>query len=252
MRIQAITAVFTVLMLASTTAEAGPRHFGGDWEHELEEVDEKLRAGKWKAGHRGARKLAEEILFHGWHDRQLKRILAEVGFFRAAAAANLGRKDEALWYWYVAQNVDRRIREKDLSPYGEASKLLREFPLRRKGTAPPSFGVVEPRYGRFTRAVLDKEWSPVIPNNMAAQEERPGDVHVELIVDRNGQPHHPVMLTHLHPVVTYGILDALFVMPRLEPARDSGEPVASLFKYVISPTWSRWNQGGNTLRGKIQ
>ncbi len=253
MRNEAIAGIFAVLALTATVAGAGPGgHAGADWRAEMEEVDAKLVAGKWKSGKRAARKLAEEILAHGWHDRQLKQILAELAFFQAAAAANLGQNEEAIWYWFVAQNVDFKIREKDLAPYGETGKRLLAFPPRQRGRAPPSFQVAEPRYGRFTRAVLSHAWSPVMPYNSAAHRERPGDVHVELIIDRHGRPHHPVILTHVHPVVTYGILDALRGMPFLEPARDSGEPVASLFKYVISPTYSRWNQGGKTFRGKIE
>ena len=88
--------------------------------------------------------------------------------------------------------------------------------------------------------------------NQGAQNERPGDVHIELIVDRHGRYHHPVILAYQHPVVVYGLLEALRSMPFLEPARESGEPVASLFKYIISPTYDHWDQGGETFRNRIR
>ncbi len=246
-----------VILLAFTLAAAaraeGSELGPSQWRDELAEVDAKLDAGKWKAAGRGARKLAEEILFHGWHDRELGRILAELALYQAVASANLGRRDEALWYWDMAQNLDFRIRKRDLTPYGETGELLREFPLRRQGRASPGFQLAEPRYGRFSRAVMEPGWAPVVPYNSGEQAERPGDLHLELIVDRHGQAHHPVLLTpDLHPVVIYGLLDALRTMPRFQPAHDTGEPVDSLFKYIVSPTYTRWDQGGKTLRGTIQ
>ena len=225
----------------------------GKWWAEVEDVDAKLRAGKWKAGKRAAGKLAEDVLLSSWHDRELRRVLAELAFHQAAASANLGEKDDAVWFWHMAQNVDPKIRDKDFAPYGEAGKLLREFPLRRKGQVPPTFRVVRSVYGRrFTRPVVPKDWSPTIPRNPGVANERSGDVHVELIVDRHGQPHHPVILTpDNHPVLVYGMLESLRTMPRFEPARDSGEPVDSLFKYVISPRTGRWDQGGQTFTGRV-
>ncbi len=255
MTIRAILPVVTMtfsLALAPATAVAGPVQGSSQWQEDLEQADAKLRDGKWKPGKRAARKLAEEVLFHGWHDRGLGQILAELACYQAVASANLGQKDEAIWFWHMAQNIDLKIRDKDLAPYGEAGKLLREFPLRLRGEAPPSFQVVEPIAGRFVHAAKDPSWSPELPYNAGAQAERPGDLHVELIVDRHGQAHHPVVLATQHPIMVYGLLDVLRTMPRLKPARDSGEPVDSLFKYVITPSYTRWDQGGSSLRGTIE
>ncbi len=249
-RLSAGLLALTLTLAAAAWAER-PGLGPSQWQEGLNKVDAKLRAGKWKPGARAARKLAEEVLSHSWHDRELKRILAELAFYQAAASANLGQKDKAVWYWHMAQNVDRRIREKDLAPYGAAGNLLLEFPLRQKGRAPPNFPVVEPVAGRFVHAVKDPGWSPVVPYS-PGHGERSGDLHVELIVDRHGQPHHPVILTDPHPIVVYGTLDALSTMPHFEPARDSGEPVDSLFRYAVTPTYSRWDQGGNTLKGTIK
>ena len=252
MRMRQVFSLILGTALALTAAAQDSTRGPYQWQEDLEKADAKLREGKWKPGKRAARKLAEEVLFHGWHDRGLKQLLAELACYQAVASANLGQRDEAIWYWHMAQNIDRKIRQKDLTPYGDAGELLREFPLRDGGTAPPSFQVVEPIAGRFVHAAKDPGWAPEVPYNQGAQDERPGDVHIELIVDRHGQPHHPVILAYQHPVVVYGLLEALRTMPRLKPARDSGEPVASLFKYIITPTYSHWDQGGESLRGTIK
>ena len=91
-----------------------------------------------------------------------------------------------------------------------------------------------------------------MPANPATQVEQPPALHLEMIVDRRGQPHQPLVVSGgAHPVVVYGALESLRTMPHFAPARDSGEPVDSLFKYSISLRASRWNQGGKLFTGKI-
>ncbi len=250
------SSILAAVLLVAVAAghEAAAQRPGTDpWRPKVDKVDEQLRAGKWKSGQRKARRLAAEICAEGWYGRELKETLAELAFYQAAAAANLGERDAAAWYWHTAQNVDRRIRERDLAPYGEAGKLLRELRLRRPGTAPPPFRLAEPDYGKYRRARLTEAWAPVLSHNPGAAAERPGDLYVELIVDREGAVHHPVVLTGgANPVLVYGTLEALRAMPRLEPARYGGEPVDSLFKYTLTPDFSRWHKGGKTFTGEIQ
>lgn len=254
MRAVHLTAVLA-LTLGLLTAHGASARPGIDdrWRAEMDKVDERLRAGNWKSGRRSARRLAERILGESWHGRGLKEVLSELALYQAVAEANLGNRQDAVWSWHMAQNVDHRIRKRDLSPYGEAEKLLREFPLRARGQVPLSFHVVRRGYGpRFSRPVLAKGWAPALPHNSAAQRERVPDLHLEIIVDRRGQAHHPVVLSgDPNPVILYGVLDAMRTMPRFEPARDSGKPVDSLFKYVVDMRYSRWNQGGEAFTGKV-
>ncbi len=240
---------FSLATTPATTAWAGSQ-----WQGELEKIDAKLRAGKWKRGKNDARRLAEEISRQGWYGVELRRILADLAFYQAAGAANLGRNEEAIWYWHMAQNVDPRVRKKDFAPYGEAAKLLREFPLRKRGGAPARFRVVRAGYGKkFSHPAPADDWAPSILLNPGAKLEGAKNIKVELIVDRHGKPHHPVVVsTYLHPVVVYSALDSLRTMPPFQPAQDSGEPVDSLFEFTASFKFSRWDQGGKTLGGRIQ
>ena len=206
----AVAAAAALALTLTVVAPAGGQSRATSrWQKDLDKVDAKLRAGRWQAGQRAARKLAENVLSRGWHDRALRSVLADLACYQAAASANLDSNDEAAWYWHMAQNLDARVRDKDLAPYGEAAKLLREFPLRRRGQATARFRVIEPRYGRFTHAVMAEGWSPAMPSNPGARDQRPEAIHVELIVDRHGRPHHPVVLARPHPVMVYGLLDAL-------------------------------------------
>ena len=223
------------------------------WSPEVAKIDALLQQGKWKPGKRKAHKLAEEIIGESWYGRGLRRVLAELAFLQAVGSANLGERDEAIWYWHIAQNVDHRIRDKDLAPYGEAGKLLREFPLRRRGQAPPAFKVVDPGICRdcnFPR--LAERWSPAIPPNAGKAAEQRGDLQVEIIVDREGRPSHPVVLSRdFHPVAVYGALEALRSMPRFKPAHNYGEPVDTLYKFHLDLKQSRWEQG-RKLGGRIE
>ncbi len=242
------------LTLATAASAEKPGLSASQWQDELDKVDAKLRAGNWKKGQRAARRTAEDIVRQSWYGAELRRILAELAFYQAAAAANMGQNEEAIWYWHIAQNVDPRIRKKDPAPYGDAGKLLREFLLRKRGEAPARFRVARPGYGkRFHHPVPAAGWAPSIPMNAGAKLEGAGHIRVELIVDRQGRPHHPVLIsTYLHPVVVYSALDSLRTMPPFQPASDSGEPVDSLFEFTAGFKFSRWDQGGKVLGGRIQ
>lgn len=254
-RLLPVLAALGLLLLASPASaeRQRPGLDQSEWRDEVDKIDQDLRAGKWKPSKRAANRLAEQVVRLSWYGVGLREILSELAFQQAAAAANLGRRDEAVWYWQMAQNIDPRIRDKDFAPYGEAGKLLREFPLRKKGEVPARFRVVRPSFNRVFKYPRPAEnWYPSIPLNAAAKVERIGDLKVELIVDKEGKPHHPVLVsTYQHPVVIYGALDALRTMPPFAPATDDGEAVDCLFEFTASFRFSRWDQGGKVLDGKI-
>lgn len=236
---------------------APPGQSASEWRDDIDKIDAMLRQGKWKPGQRKAHKLAGEVIRQSWYGPGLAQILAELAFLQAAGAANLGERDTAVWYWHMAQNLDRRIRDKDFAPYGEAGKLLREFPLRKRGTAPIPYRVVEPgicRECNFPR--LESKWAPEIPYNAAKAAEHKGQLHtlsVELIIDRRGRVLHPVILSpDMHPIAVYGGLEALATMPQFRPAHNYGEAVDTLYKLRVDLKHSRWEQGGPKLRGRIK
>lgn len=215
------------------------------WRPEVDKIDATLRKGRYKAGLQQARKLAGEVTTRSWHGRDLRQILADLAFYQAVAAANLGSKREAIWYWHVAWNLDFKTSQRDLSPYGEAGKLLREFPLRDEDAVPAGFDVrrgphhgvrLDPPRGPELRA------RPTIVNNTGAALAGSGDCRVEFIVDENGTIHQPVSLSpHLHPIVVYAVLQwMLEKLPPFEPLRLDGEAHDSLFKLTIRFHVERW------------
>ncbi len=226
-----------ILMLLSA-ALVQPRIAAGEskWWPEVREIGEHLRKHRWKFSLRKLAKLEERVLDEAWSGPDLDRVLAELALYRAIVDANLRRDRSALWYWHIATNLDSRVRGRDLAPYDRAGKLLYEFPLRARGEVPVGFenrelSPVHPS----TPPILPDVPIPVVLFNSAAARARAGDCRVEVIVDKEGRLHHPVVLsTYLHPVVNYAALRWLGGLPPAEPRRIDGEPTDSLYEVTIA------------------
>jgi len=205
------------------------------WWPEVRKIDEQLRQHRWKFALRKQVKLEEKVLDESWYGPDLHRVLAELALFRAIADANLRRDREAIWYWHIASNLDARIRDRDLAPYGRAGKLLYEFPLRALGEVPVGFENREPWPGHPVKPpLLPDVPMPTLLFNAAAVRDRAGDFRVEVIVDKQGRLHHPVVVsTYLHPVLNYAALRWLCDLPLAEPQRIAGEPTDTLFQVTI-------------------
>ena len=216
----------------------------GEYQKELEEAEESLRQHKWKAGLRKARRLAETLTLRSWYGKELGRMLSELALFQAVAEANLGKREEALWHWHIAQNLSFKMRNRDLSPYDEASKLLLEFPLRKLGEVPVGFVVPDTYPGgpimKSARQPEKSSW-PTVLNNTGAALEGSGNFHAEVIVDKKGHLHQPVVTsTHLHPIVIYSSLEWLREISPFRPALFEGEPSDDLYKVTVQFQVSRW------------
>lgn len=235
-----ITAAFAVLfLLVPAILPAAPV---SEWSSEVTRVDGLLRQGKWKQGLKQARKVTDQLLSKSWYGAGLRESLTDLAVLLAVAEANLDRKDDAVWHWYIAQNLDRRVRKRDLSPYGKAAKLLLEYPLRRLHEIPPGFEIRDQTlYSKVERPEPKEPPRADILNNTAAVREKPGDFQVELVVDKEGHIHHPVVMSdYLHPIVIYAVLEWLRKLPALEPARIDGEPSDYIDVVSVHFDFSRW------------
>ena len=206
-----------------------------EWWPKVELVDGSLHNGRWKYARKSAAKLGKTITREAWSDRELKSVLAEVALYQAIAEANLGQRDDAIWHWHTALNLEPRIGQRDLSAYGEAVRLLAEFPLRERGEMPPGFPDASTMPGAVTTTpVAPAGPTPTVVNNLAGSRERTGNFEAELIVDSRGELHQPLVISrHLHPVVIYSCLEWLREMAAFEPGRIEGRAVSALYPLIV-------------------
>lgn len=107
----------------SVNTQCPPEGPAGRWAFRVQraEVDTQLRAGRWKEAQGGVEALWDEIL----RTEQPHTVdLATLFTLRALTQAGLGMESEAVCRWQVAQLLDPRLKDLDLSFYGSAGKLL--------------------------------------------------------------------------------------------------------------------------------
>ncbi len=218
-------------------AESDPRSSSRSsrWWPQVDLIGASLDNGRWKYARKRAIRLTETILEESWRDRELDEVLAELALYRAVADANLNRREDAVWYWQMALNLDRRVADRDLSAYGVAATSLSEVPLRKKGTIPSRFldeglGTTAP----VTPPGFPDVSPPILINNAGGSQRRADDFGVEVIADARGGLHDPVVLSRrANPVVIYACLEWLRSVPSLEPALQDGQPVATTYTVMI-------------------
>jgi TonB family protein len=185
-------------------------------------VDPLLGRGDWAAAEAEARAAIAE----GTQDRgsDLVTPLSQL----AVAEAGLGRDEDALWHWQTAQAMGCT---RDLSRHGAPAQLLAKTLARRLGQAPA--GVVVRREGDgggpLTPARKISGEDPRLSGTLSAL---PLGIRVEVIVDREGRPHDPVVAASTLPALTHVVLEALRGW-RFTPAQADGEPVASFYELNI-------------------
>jgi hypothetical protein len=226
--------VALLLWAGSSSAQSYRRL--SEWWPQVDLVDGSLRNGKWKYARKKAENLGTTILRESWNDRELTAILAELALYQAVAEANLDRREDAIWHWHTALNLDPKLQDRDFSEYGNSGRLFVEFPLRNRGEMPPGFQNAAPDSpGLVTMPRAPNAKMPPVLNNTGANRQGSGDFEVDLVVDHRGDLHQPVVISrHLHPIVIYATLEWLHGMPAFEPARIKDRPVSAVSPLVVA------------------
>lgn len=141
--------------------------------------------------------------------------------YRAVAYEGIHLRDEALWYWSVAQNLYPRLAEMDLSSFCEPGEVLKAHPLRTEALPvvpaellpfllpPTELSRVKPK---FPRGALGFD---VV-----------GDVVVEVLITPSGSVSSPRIVSTLPaPTMAYAALEAVKYWC-YSPATLHGEPVS--------------------------
>jgi TonB family protein len=212
--------VFTLLVSGFLgTAWAGT----GNWQNEVSQSAATLRTGNYATSLKIADQLlasmVERLGAGGADDTMLATALTH----KALANAGLGKINEALWYWYIAQEISPAVAKSDLSPYGAPGEFLKRHPLTDSGALPS---------GRVTPARVVRQVMPTFPPG-ASRFGIGGDLVVQIVIDANGQPTLP-RIVHALPAPTLSFV-ALEALKRwqFEPARQNGEPVPIVFDLTV-------------------
>jgi len=142
---------------------------------------------------------------------------------KAIANAGLGNVNDALWYWYIAQEISPAGAKTDLSEFGAPGEFLKRHPF--SNAEMPVRGGVTP--ARVLRQVL-----PKFPPG-ASRFGVGGDLIVQIIIDRNGQPTLPRIVRALPaPTLSFVALEALRHW-QFEPGHSNGQPISMPFDLTV-------------------
>jgi TonB family protein len=215
------TMVFALLLSVFLgTASAGT---SGNWQTEVNQSAATLRSGNYA----NSLKIADQILSAmverlgagGADDTMLATALTH----KALANAGLGKINEALWYWYIAQEIAPGVAKSDLSTFGAPGEFLKRHPFTDSDSSTS---------GRVTPARIVKQVMPKFPPG-ASRFGIGGDLVVQIVIDKNGQPTLPRIVHALPaPTLSFVALEALKHW-QFEPARQNGEPVPIVFDLTV-------------------
>jgi len=202
-------------------------------------IEGQLQRGEWSAAlaaaegeiHRLLETAAPNAASRMTAERSLPRLVA----WQAVAEAGLGRTDDAVWDWQVAQNLvgGWPISWDELSSFGPPAKLLAEHPLRKPGEAPAGLEVRKSgaspggAAGDFKPTRPTSAPPPALPAALRGRSV-PKWLTAELVVDAQGRPRDPLVVASRLPEMTYAVLAAVRGW-RFAPATAGGAPVASFY-----------------------
>jgi hypothetical protein len=114
-------------VLVAAFGWAWPSWAGGQQPAELAAIDAQLQLGEWEQARAAALEHIDAELA-GPSSGCLAATVARL----ALAEAGLNQRDDALWHWGTAQNLDAHaLSPEELAGYGPAGELLASHPLRR-------------------------------------------------------------------------------------------------------------------------
>src|SRR5437660_2495689 len=215
------TMVFALLLSGFFgTGSAGTSE---NWRNEVSQSAATLRSGNYanslKIADQVISAMVDQLGAGGADDTMLATALMH----KALANAGLGKINEALWYWYIAQEISPAVAKSDLSSFGAPGEYLRRHPLTDADASPA---------GRVTPARIVKQVMPKFPPG-ASRFGIGGDLVVQIVIDRNGQPTLPRIVHALPaPTLSFVALEALKHW-QFEPARQNGEAVPIVFDLTV-------------------
>src|SRR5882672_1052967 len=137
LRILAVSLLLGTVSTATLSAD--------NWRNEVNQSAATLRTGNYanslKAADQVLTRMVESLGAGGADDEMLATALTH----KALANAGLGKINEALWYWNIAQEISPSAAKKDLSAFGAPGEFLGRHPYSNADTNPGGRGVTPAR-----------------------------------------------------------------------------------------------------------
>lgn len=204
--------------------EAESRRVMAKWQESLRAIDGLLVEGESTKAYRKATSLLHEMTNSIVSGAGTGTLLGFATVLRAIAAVQLGRPEEGIWHWQVAQQMFPEVASLNMTAYGEVGSFLRQHPVRVKTDEPGEIKVV-------TGDVLPprKIFAPT-PELPHAKRGSPAvTVVVESIIAEDGTVRSPLIVsTGGELTMVCATLDRLREW-RFKPATLNGEPVPVYF-----------------------
>lgn len=167
------------------------------WEKEIDESATNLQAGRYAAAEKIIDSTISDMVARAGAGQFETQLLGTALTHKALANAGQGNVDEALWYWYVAQQISPAAATADLSSFGAAGEYLTRHPMTVSDS------------GAVNQVKVVKQVMPKFPAG-ASRFGIEGNLIVQVVVDANGQPKSPRIIHPLPaPTLSFVALEAL-------------------------------------------
>ena len=220
-----VTSTVVLLLVMAAASPALARN----WDRSLRKLENEIGKNEWKDALDRAVEIRSGMIEEIPSSEATKRGLARTFLWQAIAEANLGRDEDALWHWYMAQNYLEGLPGMDLSGYDRAGEVLAGHSLDAE-VAPAS----APADVAGDRAVqVVRPIKPRWPAELKAAGYE-GAVVVKIVVGLDGKPHLPRLEdAGIVPTMAFPALEALKNW-RFSPAVRAGQALVSYYQLKIS------------------
>lgn len=195
------------------------------WDDRAAEIRRLFEEKEWGRAERVAERLGREVMKEAKENDATPRALARVAAYRAAALAEMGKTDDAEWFWLAAQALSPEARDLD---FRETCPHWVELYSIRPG--PVSFDTrpLDPRIV-LPKAIV--RGRPAFPKNQMTG----GTVRVHAILTTTGRLRNPVLddSSTSSAAKRYSALETL-VRWRYRPATLDGAPIEMTIDVVVN------------------
>lgn len=226
-----ITLILTLALAAAAHARDDRRQLVDTWRERSAETENALKTADYRRAIHLANQTVSEMTERLGTGELPTQLFGTALTQKALAHAGLGERAEAAWYWHIAQGLDAKRGEIDLTPYGDAAGVLREC-SERQGVSSAVSLERDRGDGRIQPPKLVRHRRPRYPHG-AQYFGITGDLVVEVVVASDGTVREPRIVTPLPaPTLSYAALEAVRRW-RFEPARLAGQPIDVVYNLTV-------------------